>query len=104
MANTPWINSLINGTYAGGVYNGAYTNVAYAGGQIGQVTQQPTVSGPGWSTILTGVWANRHNVTDNNFTSPNYTSNPVYLGTLRAALPASRRQRSSIGIRSTRSF
>lgn len=88
VANTPWINSLINGTYAGGVYNGAYTNVAYAGGQIGQVTQQPTVSGPGWSTILTSVWANRHNVTDNNFTSPNYTSNPVYLGTLRAAQPA----------------
>ena len=88
VANTPWINSLINGTYAGGVYNGAYTSEAYSGGQVGQVTQQPTVSGPGWSTMLTSVWANRHNVTDNNFTNPNYTSNPVYLGTLRAAQSA----------------
>jgi hypothetical protein len=88
VANTPWIDSLINGTFAGGAYRGAYTDVAYAGGQIGQVTQQSTVSGPGWSTMLTGVWANRHNVTNNNFTSPNYASNPVYLGTLRSALPS----------------
>lgn len=87
VANTPWINSLIDGTFYGGVYNGAYAE-AYAGGQIGQVTQQPTVSGPGWSTMLTGVWANRHHVTDNNFTNPDYVNNPVYLGTLRAALPA----------------
>jgi hypothetical protein len=88
VANTPWIDSLINGTFAGSTYHGAYTDVAYAGGQLGQVTQQPTVSGPGWSTMLTGVWANRHNVTDNNFTNPNYASNPVYLGTLKAALPS----------------
>lgn len=88
VANTPWMNSLIDGSYAGGVYNGAYSNSAYAGGQIGQVTQQPTVSGPGWSTMLTSVWANRHHVTDNNFTSPDYTNNPVYLGTLRASLPS----------------
>lgn len=87
VASTPWINSLIDGTFYGGVYNGAYAE-AYAGGQIGQVTQQPTVSGPGWSTMLTGVWANRHHVTDNSFTNPDYVNNPVYLGTLRAALPA----------------
>lgn len=87
IADTPWIDSLINGTFAGGSYHGANTDVAFAGGQIGQVTQQPTVSGPGWSTMLTGVWANRHNVYNNSFTSPNYVSNPVYLGTLKAALP-----------------
>lgn len=87
VADTPWIDSLINGAFAGGSYNGAYTDVAYAGGQIGQSTQQPTVSGPGWSTMLTGVWADRHNVYNNSFTSPNYASNPVYLGTLKAALP-----------------
>lgn len=86
VANTPWINSLIDGSFAGGVYNGAYAE-AYAGGQVGQVTQQPTVSGPGWSTMLTGVWANRHHVTDNSFTNPDYVNNPVYLGNLRAALP-----------------
>lgn len=88
VANTPWIDSLINGTFGGGSYNGAYTDVAYSGGTFGGATQQPTVSGPGWSTMLTGVWANRHNVYDNNFTAPNYAANPVYLGTLKAALPA----------------
>ena len=44
VANTPWINTLINGTYAGGVYNGAYTEVAYAGGQIGPPGLARTVS------------------------------------------------------------
>ena len=87
VADTPWIDSLINGTFAGGSYNGAYTDVAYSGGEFGGATQQPTVSGPGWSTMLTGVWANRHNVYNNSFTSPNYAANPVYLGTLKVALP-----------------
>lgn len=37
----------------------------YAGGVQGSATQQGTVSGPGWSTLLTGVWANEHGVTGN---------------------------------------
>lgn len=39
---------------------------AYAGGDIGTPTQQQTSSGPGWSTLLTGVWANEHGVDTNN--------------------------------------
>jgi len=38
---------------------------AYAGGVTGTETQQATSSGPGWSTLLTGVWANKHRITDN---------------------------------------
>ena len=38
---------------------------AYAGGVTGTATQQSTVSGPGWSTLLTGVWANEHGITGN---------------------------------------
>ena len=38
---------------------------AYAGGDLGTSTQQQTVSGPGWSTLLTGVWADEHHVTGN---------------------------------------
>ncbi|TCR68333.1 Ig-like domain-containing protein [Bosea sp. BK604] len=38
---------------------------AYAGGVQGTATQQGTVSGPGWSTLLTGVWANQHGITGN---------------------------------------
>ncbi|MBW6401703.1 Ig-like domain-containing protein [Roseomonas sp. HJA6] len=39
---------------------------AYTGGVQGTETEQPTVSGPGWSTLLTGVWTNQHGVTSNN--------------------------------------
>ena len=38
---------------------------SYTGGIKGTATQQPTLSGPGWATILTGAWANRHRVGSN---------------------------------------
>ncbi|MDH6251562.1 hypothetical protein M2347_001289 [Chryseobacterium sp. H1D6B] len=38
-----------------------------------------TWSGNGWSTMLTGVWHTKHNVQDNNFTSPNYSNYPDFL-------------------------
>ncbi|WP_241282411.1 alkaline phosphatase family protein [Chryseobacterium timonianum] len=38
-----------------------------------------TWSGNGWSTMLTGVWHTKHNVQDNNFTSPNYANYPDFL-------------------------
>ena len=37
----------------------------YAGGIDNTSSEQKTSSGPGWSTILTGVWVNKHGVTDN---------------------------------------
>ena len=43
----------------------------YAGGVQGSATQQQTVSGPGWSTLLTGVWANEHGITGNSNTPIN---------------------------------
>lgn len=87
VAATPWIDRLIQGTFTTG-YRGGSAADAFAGGVLGTPTQQPTVSGPGWSTILTGVWANRHNVTNNSFTLPNYTDNPMYLATLKEGLPS----------------
>lgn len=47
----------------------------------------PTVSGPGWSSIATGVWPDKHNVVDNNFTAPNYSQYPDYLTRLETASP-----------------
>ncbi|SFP60756.1 Concanavalin A-like lectin/glucanases superfamily protein [Variovorax sp. 770b2] len=38
---------------------------AYTGGIVGSAGQQPTLSEPGWATVLTGTWANRHAVQDN---------------------------------------
>lgn len=46
---------------------GLFTRTCYAGGDLDAPTYQPTVSGPGWSSLLTGVWYDRHHVKDNNF-------------------------------------
>ncbi|WDY60658.1 alkaline phosphatase family protein [Pseudomonas sp. PSKL.D1] len=43
-----------------------YRNKAYAGGITERASDQRTVSGPGWMTLLSGVWANKHGVVDNN--------------------------------------
>ncbi|MDN3577147.1 hemopexin repeat-containing protein [Chitinimonas viridis] len=42
-----------------------YQTKAYTGGVQGSGSEQATVSGPGWTTMLTGVWANKHGVTSN---------------------------------------
>ena len=47
--------------------NGLLTLKCYAGGELGKPTHQPTVSGPGWTSLLTGVWMNQHGVKDNRF-------------------------------------
>ncbi|WP_278351834.1 alkaline phosphatase family protein [Chryseobacterium gleum] len=49
-----------------------------------------TWSGNGWSTMLTGVWHTKHNVQDNNFTSPNYVNYPDFLTRAEAYNPALR--------------
>ena len=84
VTNTPRMDSLIDGSWAAG-YNGAYSDQAFAGGEKGGPSQQPTVSGPGWTSMVTGVWANKHNVFDNEFTSPNVATYPAYLGIAKAA-------------------
>ncbi|GAA1153683.1 hypothetical protein F4556_001445 [Kitasatospora gansuensis] len=38
-----------------------------------------TSSGPGWTTIATGVWPDKHNVKDNNFTAPDFATYPDWL-------------------------
>ncbi|MFF2328164.1 MULTISPECIES: alkaline phosphatase family protein [unclassified Streptomyces] len=47
----------------------------------------PTVSGAGWSSVATGVWPDKHNVKDNNFTAPNYERYPDYATRLETADP-----------------
>ena len=42
VASTPNIDSLTNGTFGGGAYNGAYSDNAFAGGVVGTPTEQPT--------------------------------------------------------------
>lgn len=45
---------------------------AKVGGELGGPTQTPTISAPGYMSLLTGTWANKHNVWNNSRQSPNY--------------------------------
>ena len=45
---------------------------AYTGGEIDGQSESPTVSATGYSSLITGTWANKHNVYDNEVANPNY--------------------------------
>ncbi|MEV3858520.1 alkaline phosphatase family protein [Streptomyces sp. NPDC050095] len=48
----------------------------------------PTLSGPGWSTLITGVWPDKHNVKDNNFTGHKFAQYPDFLTRIETAKPS----------------
>ncbi|MBX3444802.1 MAG: alkaline phosphatase family protein [Planctomyces sp.] len=80
-AQTPHLDALaVYGTY-------------FDGTDIRQPTRTDaanTISGPGWSNLLTGVWPDKHNVLDNKFTAPNYDRYPHFFERLKAARPEAR--------------
>ncbi|MEV4896920.1 alkaline phosphatase family protein [Nonomuraea sp. NPDC055795] len=47
-----------------------------------------TDSGPGWSSIATGVWPDKHGVVDNSFTAPDFTKYPDFLTRAKRADPS----------------
>ncbi|MFI8253244.1 alkaline phosphatase family protein [Streptomyces filamentosus] len=73
-ANAPVLKSLMaNGTYG--------RSLLYAD------PMAATSSGPGWSTISTGVWPDKHGVKDNTFTGKNYAKYPGFLARLNQVRP-----------------
>ncbi|MFF2748512.1 alkaline phosphatase family protein [Kitasatospora sp. NPDC058048] len=48
----------------------------------------PTLSGPGWSTVATGVWPDKHQVKDNSFTGSRFDLYPDFATRLENADPA----------------
>jgi hypothetical protein len=79
VAKTPVMDSL--------VLNGAISFHVFAGGEKDTETQQATSSGPGWSSILTGVWINKHRVPDNDFKNPDYENYPHFFTRIKQVKP-----------------
>ena len=65
VANTPNMDELIE--------NGLFIDNALC-----SINGQPTVSGPGWSSMITGVWYDKHGVSDNSFSGSNFNQYPPF--------------------------
>jgi predicted AlkP superfamily pyrophosphatase or phosphodiesterase len=46
---------------------------AYSGGEKDGISETPTISAVGYNSLLTGTWANKHNVWDNDIEAPDYS-------------------------------
>ena len=79
-ANTPNLDALIA--------EGAFSDTTRILGHRYQ--KNDTVSGPGWSSFLTGVWADKHGVHDNKFEGRNYEAFPHFFKRIKQQFPNAR--------------
>lgn len=50
-------------------------------------TTTPSMSGPAWSSMLTGVWPEKHGVFSNEFVAPRYADYPDFLSRIEESSP-----------------
>lgn len=84
---------VLHGLMAAGAHGTSLLPYGEADGQAGNgpsAGMAYTDSGPGWSSVLTGVWPDRHGVTGNDFTGADYTRHPDFLSRAVAARPGLR--------------
>jgi len=77
-SNTPNLNRLIA--------KGAFTTHNRV---IAENSSTNTISGPGWSSILTGVWADKHGVQNNEFDGSNFQRYPHFFAHLKSSAQVS---------------
>ena len=68
-ANTPHLDAIAKA--------GSYSD-AYVGGDAGTYSETPTISAVGYNSLLTGTWANKHNVWGNGIKEPNYNYPTIF--------------------------
>ena len=66
---TPYLDSIAK--------EGGYTD-AYVGGRADTYSETPTISAVGYNSLLTGTWANKHNVWGNGIKKPNYNYPTIF--------------------------
>jgi len=69
------------------IADGAVTYDAFAGGVLGTATEQGTWSGAGWSSVLTGVWVDKHGVELNVFDDAHFDEYPHFFARIREQRP-----------------
>lgn len=67
------------------IENGTYSDRCDVLGE--RKSKADTASGPGWATILTGVWADKHEVVDNNIKTHNLKNWPHLFARVREMRP-----------------
>lgn len=71
-ANTPNIDLLLN-------------NAIYS---LHALNDDITISGPGWSAMLAGVWSNKHGITNNTFSGSNLAQYPHFFKRVETIFPS----------------
>ncbi len=79
-ATTPHVDELIA--------SGAFAHDALILGT--RYRENNTISGPGWSSLLTGVWADKHGVHDNSFEGRKYEKFPHLFSRIKTQFPTAR--------------